>query len=128
MPCICPPGVGRGLVDITCFFAFIDVRTNSRPYITAFWTNGPNWPNTGEIDIIEGVNNYTDNQATIHTGVGCSISSSNSTMLGITGTIVGGTDCSAAQSNNEGCGVRSPSNTSFGSGFNSVDGGVYASE
>jgi len=92
----------------------------------AFWTDGPDWPNNGEIDIVEGVNNYTDNQATIHTGVGCSISTSNSTLLNITGTVVGGTDCSAAQSNNAGCGMRSPSTTSFGSGFNSVGGGVYA--
>ncbi|KAH0838482.1 glycoside hydrolase family 16 protein [Lanmaoa asiatica] len=92
----------------------------------AFWTNGPNWPNDGEIDIVEGVNNYTDNQATIHTGVGCSISTSNSTLLDITGTVVGGTDCSAVQSNNTGCGMRSSITTSFGSGFNSVGGGVYA--
>lgn len=96
--------------------------------ITAFWSNGPNWPNNGEIDIVEGVNNYTNNQATIHTNVGCSISTSNSTLLGVTGTVVGGTDCSAAQSNNAGCGMRSPSTTSFGSGFNSVGGGVYASK
>lgn len=77
---------------------------------------------------MEGVNNYTDNQATIHTGVGCSIATSNATLLDITGTVVGGTDCSAEQSDNAGCGMRSPSNTSFGSGFNSVGGGVYASE
>ncbi|KIJ22234.1 glycoside hydrolase family 16 protein [Paxillus involutus ATCC 200175] len=92
----------------------------------AFWTDGPNWPDNGEIDIIEGVNNYTNNQATIHTGVGCNITSTSSATLGVTGTVVGGTDCSAAQSNNEGCGMRSPSDTSFGSGFNSVGGGVYA--
>src|SRR5262245_17855364 len=39
----------------------------------AFWSNGPNWPAGGEIDIVEGVNNYTNNQATIHTDPGCSI-------------------------------------------------------
>ncbi|KIJ68627.1 glycoside hydrolase family 16 protein [Hydnomerulius pinastri MD-312] len=92
----------------------------------AFWTNGPNWPNGGEIDIVEGVNNYTNNQATIHTQIGCNLTSSSQSVLNITGSIVGGTDCAAAQSNNEGCGVRSPSDTSFGSGFNSVGGGVYA--
>lgn len=26
------------------------------------WTNGPNWPAGGEIDIVEGINNYTNNQ------------------------------------------------------------------
>ncbi|KAF9243916.1 glycoside hydrolase family 16 protein [Melanogaster broomeanus] len=88
----------------------------------AFWTNGPNWPDNGEIDIVEGVSNYTNNQATIHTGTGSPLL----TVLGITGTVVGGTDCSAADSNNEGCGMRSSSDTSFGSGFNSVGGGVYA--
>lgn len=28
----------------------------------AFWANGPNWPNGGEIDILEGVNGFTQNQ------------------------------------------------------------------
>jgi len=92
----------------------------------AFWTNGPNWPANGEIDIVEGVNNYTNNQATIHTNPGCSIASSNATVLDITGSVVGGTDCSAADSGNQGCGMRSPQNNSFGSGFNANGGGVYA--
>ncbi|KAH7929380.1 hypothetical protein BV22DRAFT_1102515 [Leucogyrophana mollusca] len=92
----------------------------------AFWTNGPNWPAGGEIDIVEGINNYTNNQATIHTNPGCSIPSSNSTLLDITGTVVGGTDCSAAQTGNQGCGVRSNAGNSFGTGFNSNGGGVYA--
>lgn len=92
----------------------------------AFWTEGANWPDNGEIDIAEGINNFTSNRASIHTGVGCSISSSNSTLLGITGTVIGGTDCAAVDSNDAGCGVQSASNTSFGSGFNSVGGGVYA--
>jgi hypothetical protein len=91
------------------------------------WTNGPNWPANGEIDIVEGVNNYTNNQATIHTNPGCSIASSNATVLDITGSVVGGTDCSAADSGNQGCGMRSPQNNSFGSGFNANGGGVYAS-
>jgi hypothetical protein len=40
---------------------------------------------------------------------------------------VGGTDCSAADSGNQGCGMRSPTNNSFGTGFNAIGGGVYAS-
>ncbi|KAJ3856807.1 glycoside hydrolase family 16 protein [Lentinula lateritia] len=94
----------------------------------AFWTNGPDWPAGGEIDIVEGVNTYTNNQATIHTNPGCTISSSNSTVLGITGTIVGGTNCAAAETNNQGCGVRSSSDVSFGAAFNQNGGGVYASK
>ncbi|KAJ3972844.1 concanavalin A-like lectin/glucanase domain-containing protein [Lentinula raphanica] len=94
----------------------------------AFWTNGPNWPAGGEIDIVEGVNDYTNNQATIHTNPGCTISSSNSTVLGISGTVVGGTNCAAAETNNQGCGVRSASDVSFGAAFNKNGGGVYASK
>jgi len=92
----------------------------------AFWTNGPNWPTNGEIDIVEGINNYTNNQATIHTNPGCSLTTSSSSALAVTGTVVGGTDCSAADSGNQGCGMRSPDNKSFGTGFNDNGGGVYA--
>lgn len=92
----------------------------------AFWTNGPNWPAGGEIDIVEGVNNYTNNQATIHTSDGCSLPTSDATQLDITGTVVGGTNCAADETDNEGCGVRSNYNYTFGSGFNSISGGVYA--
>lgn len=37
----------------------------------AFWLVGPNWPNDGEIDIIEGVNNQVGNDMTLHTGKLC---------------------------------------------------------
>lgn len=39
----------------------------------AFWMTGPNWPNSGEIDIIEGVGKNTENQMTMHTNDGCSL-------------------------------------------------------
>ncbi|KAJ6569681.1 concanavalin A-like lectin/glucanase domain-containing protein [Mycena capillaripes] len=93
----------------------------------AFWSNGPNWPIGGEIDIVEGVNDYTDNQATIHTGPGCSLPTDNPAQLGASASAVtGGTDCAAATSGNAGCGMRSASDVSFGSGFNGNGGGVYA--
>jgi hypothetical protein len=88
---------------------------------------GPNWPQGGEIDIVEGVGDYTNNQATIHTNPGCSLTSSDTSQLGISGSVVGGTNCAAAETNNQGCGVRSSDDTSYGSGFNGVGGGVYAS-
>jgi hypothetical protein len=37
----------------------------------AFWTVGPNWPNSGEIDIIEYVNTDSTVATTLHTNGGC---------------------------------------------------------
>jgi len=92
----------------------------------AFWSNGPNWPAGGEIDIIEGVGDYTNNQATIHTDSGCTLSSSNSNTLRISGGVIGGTDCAALTTGNQGCGIRASTDNSFGAGFNSNGGGTYA--
>jgi len=92
----------------------------------AFWTDGPNWPAGGEIDIVEGVNDYTHNQATIHTNVGCTLPTISSSTLAISGTVVGGTDCAALTTGNQGCGIRASTNNSFGAGFNANGGGVYA--
>ncbi|KAI0755389.1 concanavalin A-like lectin/glucanase domain-containing protein [Daedaleopsis nitida] len=38
----------------------------------AIWEVGDNWPNEGEIDILEGVNGVSPNQATLHTSSGAS--------------------------------------------------------
>lgn len=92
----------------------------------AFWSNGPNWPAGGEIDVLEGVNDYTNNQATLHTNPGCTIASSDSKTLSISGTLVGGTDCAVSSTSNQGCGTRANSNVTYGAGFNSIGGGVYA--
>jgi len=92
----------------------------------AFWSNGPNWPDGGEIDIVEGVHDYTNNQATIHTDVGCTLPTSSSNKLAISGNVIGGTDCAALTTGNQGCGIRASTNNSFGAGFNANGGGVYA--
>ncbi|KAF7320109.1 GH16 domain-containing protein [Mycena kentingensis (nom. inval.)] len=93
----------------------------------AFWSNGPNWPAGGEIDIVEGVNDYTHNQATIHTDPGCALTTDDPRKLDVTAVVVtGGTDCAAATSGNMGCGMRDSSSKSYGAGFNSNGGGVYA--
>lgn len=47
---------------------------------------GPNWPSSGEIDIIEGVNDAAQNQMTLHTSPGCTVNVGNG---GQTGTSVG---------------------------------------
>ncbi|KAJ3523900.1 hypothetical protein NM688_g8650 [Phlebia brevispora] len=36
----------------------------------AVWEVGDDWPNQGEVDIVEGVNNISPNQATLHTAAG----------------------------------------------------------
>lgn len=87
----------------------------------AFWMFGPDWPNSGEIDIIEGVNDQTSNTITLHTSPGCYM-----TMLGEgNGTQTGRKDCSAA---GEGCGMETNGGQNFGDAFNNSNGGVYAME
>ena len=89
----------------------------------AFWMVGPDWPNQGEIDIIEGVNTDTTNQMTLHTGPGCSIDT-NSAMTGS----VEGTTCAVSGGDNTGCGIKTSDTGSYGDGLNEIGGGVYATE
>ena len=92
----------------------------------AFWTVGPDWPNQGEIDIIEGVNDQSANDMTLHTGPGCSISS-NSKFSGSIAT--NNCDINAAgQDTNAGCKIATSNTNTYGSGFNSIGGGTYATE
>ncbi|KAF7984285.1 hypothetical protein HWV62_15239 [Athelia sp. TMB] len=92
----------------------------------AIWeTDEADWPNSGEIDIVEGVNNVIPNQSTLHTGPGCSIPPNGA--VSQYGTTVG-TDCNANDNGNAGCGVQSPDSNSFGPNFNSDGGGYYAME
>ncbi|KAI5776099.1 concanavalin A-like lectin/glucanase domain-containing protein, partial [Geopyxis carbonaria] len=66
----------------------------------AFWTFGPNWPSSGEIDIMEGVNTMAENNIVLHTSPGCVV-----TGAGGTGAVrTKNCDVAAAgQAANEGC-------------------------
>jgi len=89
----------------------------------AFWSlsqKGP-WPSGGEIDIIEGVNEATENMISLHTLPNCTMPQ---TRLQ-TGTTVS-TNCDVAYNYNQGCGTQVPQPISYGKGFNSIGGGFYA--
>jgi len=89
----------------------------------AFWTYGPNWPNSGEIDIIEGVNQETRNSVTLHTKTGCTMAAARD----MSGTVKS-TNCDANINGNAGCGVLLSKDNSYGDSFNKQTGGVYAME
>ncbi|RDL39358.1 Mixed-linked glucanase [Venustampulla echinocandica] len=87
----------------------------------AFWLFGPNWPNSGEIDVLEGVNLAGTNSITLHTSAGCTINIGGSQ---------GGTNLNDANCNSNngynGCGVTTTVPNAYGDGFNNNGGGVYA--
>ncbi|KAM3447459.1 hypothetical protein MY3296_008696 [Beauveria thailandica] len=86
----------------------------------AFWTFGPNWPTSGEIDIIEGVNTQTQNAITLHTKDKCQMAGASV----LANTFVGEVECNAST----GCGQQTGDNQNYGDGFNAIHGGVYAME
>ncbi|CAL8574500.1 hypothetical protein XPA_000458 [Xanthoria parietina] len=75
----------------------------------AFWMTGPNWPHSGEIDIIEGVNHQAQNQITMHTGPGCTLA---------------GSSCDGGL----GCYSKPERSNSYGTPLNTAGGGIYAVE
>lgn len=89
----------------------------------AFWMFGPEWPTSGEIDILEGVNTQDKNSVTLHTGPGLIIDNVGTQE---TTTLVG-TDCNENNANT-GCSQATGDNQNYGDGFNAIGGGVYATE
>jgi hypothetical protein len=85
----------------------------------SFWTLGPEttWPGSGEIDIIEGINEMQNNQVALHTTVGC-YQANVTTQSGTTFEI----DCSTPQ----GCDVGENKPNSYGESFAEAGGGVFA--
>ncbi|KAM0750326.1 glycoside hydrolase family 16 protein [Meredithblackwellia eburnea MCA 4105] len=96
----------------------------------ALWFTGSNWPNDGEIDVIEGVHHISQNSISTHTGAGCKQQTGKN--RGFTGNfMMSGANanvCDAYATNSQGCGVRSVSKTSYGQAYNAKGGGVYAME
>lgn len=93
----------------------------------ALWTLGPNWPSSGEIDIIEGVNSQATDEITLHTASGCSMASTGA--LSTTAFSTGATtvDC-GTNGGYEGCAQTTTDTSNYGTGFNDNGGGVYAME
>lgn len=93
----------------------------------AFWTQGTNWPNNGEIDILETINDQTYSQFSLHTNSssGSCTATTNST-LGMTGSFAQ-TTCQYQANYGSGC-ISQAAQGSAGAGFNSAGGGVFALE
>ncbi|KAI1639680.1 concanavalin A-like lectin/glucanase domain-containing protein [Biscogniauxia mediterranea] len=91
----------------------------------ALWlVDAANWPDHGEIDVMEAVNQATDgNQMTLHTTSGCTMGGVRRKM---TGSATQGS-CNNATNDNAGCGVLGGVD-SYGAAYNDATGGVMALE
>lgn len=83
------------------------------------------WPNNGEIDIIEGVNQQLTNAMALHTAQAVQIQGEN-----FAGSVIASNCAIDApdQAENQGCGIEDPSPLTYGNGFNEAGGGVFAVE
>lgn len=89
----------------------------------AWWSQAPKWPDGGEIDTFEGVNQVTMNQMALHTEPGCTqVSPVQSSPL------VNSTDCSFEANSNQGCVVTNPTTQSYGEAFAQAGGGMFVTE
>ena len=93
-----------------------------RPYS---WTIRNGAGTYGEIDIIEGFNDITQNYITLHTGGACTFDPPANTETGTSNN--DNYDCNLNSATGVGCSVIAPSG-SYGTPFNANGGGVYAME
>jgi hypothetical protein len=84
----------------------------------AMWLFGPNWPASGEIDIIEGVNSQSSNTITLHTSPGCTMSNEGT----VNSTVLKEPNCHI------GCSQSTGRASNYGTNFNRNGGGTYAME
>jgi len=98
----------------------------------AFWTVGTSWPNHGEIDIIETVNNNKQNQYTVHSAPGCEIDTSSTAPEGFKvnsiASEVSHPSCGSSKGSNNGCAFIDNDANSAGAPFNAAGGATYAME
>ncbi|CAE6521138.1 unnamed protein product [Rhizoctonia solani] len=94
-----------------------------------YWTVGDNWPNNGEIDILENVNLATANQYTLHTGPNstCTLDTNPTAKFKSTSNMMGKV-CASKEGANAGCGFSDPEAASYGQAFNDAGGAVIAME
>lgn len=119
---ICPPAAVLGLRMST-----LPPRALLTNMCDSFWMVGPQWPSGGEIDILEGVNEQTNNGMTLHTAPNCKIGPDTSIFAGEITT----PNCDVEakdQFKNAGCSIEHPSKNSYGAGLNAIGGGVYATQ
>ncbi|WVO18314.1 hypothetical protein L204_106029 [Cryptococcus depauperatus] len=92
----------------------------------AYWTQGPDWPEHGEIDIIEGVNAQKVNMVALHTANGsrCAISETGNSFSGR----VEHPSCDQSLNFGSGCTVFDRNENSYGEAFKNAGGGVYVAE
>ncbi|KAI9735456.1 MAG: hypothetical protein M1818_006462 [Claussenomyces sp. TS43310] len=91
----------------------------------AFWTIRNGNGTYGEIDIIEGFSDVTQNYMTLHTGEACSFQPPADEETGTSNQ--DSYDCSLSSASGIGCSVIGPTG-SYGTPFNNNGGGVYALE
>ncbi|GAA5955204.1 hypothetical protein JCM8115_001881 [Rhodotorula mucilaginosa] len=93
----------------------------------AIWSTGPDWPNGGEIDLVEYVSLQSKNGFSVHTGPGCW---AGSTGYSAEGMLAGANslNCDAHATDSQGCGFRTTQNATCGVGANAKGAGVYALE
>ncbi|KAL5488346.1 hypothetical protein ACEPAI_6454 [Sanghuangporus weigelae] len=116
----------RSLTTYTTHVIVLDIRHMPQGCATwpAAWESlESDWPASGEVDIVEGVNDIDPNASTLHTTSGCTMPSSRD-MTGTTTQL----DCDTAVNGNAGCGVGVDKSNSYGPGFNAAGGGWYVME
>ncbi|KAF7326080.1 GH16 domain-containing protein [Mycena kentingensis (nom. inval.)] len=108
------------------FIADIQAMPHGPTTWPAYWSVGDNWPANGEIDVLEGVNDATTNQMTLHTAAGCTLDNSPAALETFTGTPQGSTICESPGENNSGCGIVDSAPNAYGADFNAIGGGIFA--